>query len=197
MSWDYIPVIDLQISEDGGLGLEGVSGVSFTDPGLLSARHRQTRICVDLTVILRKICRDERCADGTAPVSLPACLEPASSTALRANDQWHFSASTTPPSAAQQISLILAFKFQRQSTDVSLIPEPSTSPDLAQGQSLSIVVHRHTPGLTMSSFDVSVVSAGRVASACLAVCASALVYLVVKGYHARRVFYRLRQQGMV
>jgi hypothetical protein len=126
MSWDYIPVIDLQISEDGGLGLEGVSGVSFTDPGLLSARHRQTRICVDLTVILRKICRDERCADGTAPVSLPACLEPASSTALRANDQWHFSASTTPPSAAQQISLILAFKFQRQSTDVSLIPEPST-----------------------------------------------------------------------
>ncbi|KAK4233546.1 cytochrome P450 [Achaetomium macrosporum] len=46
----------------------------------------------------------------------------------------------------------------------------------------------------MSSADL--LSAGRVASACLAACASALVYLVVKGYHARRTFYRLRQQGM-
>lgn len=50
----------------------------------------------------------------------------------------------------------------------------------------------------MSSFGVpEVVSGGRVVSACLVVCASALVYLVVKGYHARRTFYRLRQQGMV
>ena len=49
----------------------------------------------------------------------------------------------------------------------------------------------------MSTALFAVLSTGRVTSTCLAVCASALVYLVVKGYHARRTFYRLRQQGMV
>jgi hypothetical protein len=47
----------------------------------------------------------------------------------------------------------------------------------------------------MNSFEA--LSAGRFASACLAAFASGLVYLVVKGYRARRTFYRLRQQGMV
>ena len=49
----------------------------------------------------------------------------------------------------------------------------------------------------MSATISEVLSTGRVTSTSLAVCASALVYLVVKGYHARRTFYRLRQQGMV
>jgi hypothetical protein len=34
-------------------------------------------------------------------------------------------------------------------------------------------------------------------STCLVVCVSGLVCLVVKGFKARRIFYRLRQQGMV
>ncbi len=49
--------------------------------------------------------------------------------------------------------------------------------------------------MSANSFDM--LSTGRIASACLAACASALVYLIVKGYRARRTFYRLRQQGMV
>ena len=148
-------VMDLYVFEDGGWAWRGKSGVSFTNlgPGLSSARHSPDQDMCRLAVILRKICREPSdVRTGPPPLSRSrlACLEPASSTAMRANDQWHFSGSTTPPSAAQQISLFSAFKFQPQPTDVRLIPEPSTYSDLARAQSLRIVVHRHTPGLTVS-----------------------------------------------